>query len=205
MKVLKPLFLAGILAFATSANAFVIFENFTLTPFDTHIELRWETTTEAENSHFLVERSFNGTDWFLLTEVPGADVNFNDSTVFYGHADMSPLPGENHYRITAVDNFGNEQLHEYVLFFDYTTMTVCDFIVYPNPADDYLLMYFEDCPPAQWTVQIVSYNGFSMMGQPLDYQAFLQLDVSGLPSGNYLVIVSRPGIKTDIKKQVYIN
>ena len=201
MKTLKPLFLAATLAFASSANAHAIIDEFTLTAFDDQIDLTWITYVEVENAYFSVQRSFNGNDWFEIGQVAGADNS--DTIVNYGFVDLEPLPGENHYRLIAVDNYGNEEVYEMVLFHDYTPLTVCDFIVYPNPADEYLLMYFEDCPPNRWMIQIVSPNGFGTMAMPADFQDFLQLDVSLWPTGIYMIIVRSKGLL--IQKQVFIN
>jgi hypothetical protein len=200
---LKGIMVAAAIALTSAANANVAYGEFNLTAYDNAIDLRWQSMTEDQNAYFRIERSFNGTDWFVIGTVPGSGTTFDPNAYLF--TDAAPLPGKNYYRIMDVDSSGNEFVGP-TMFHDYTTMTVCDFVVYPNPADNYLLMYWEDCPPAaEWTVRLVSQSGHSMMTQVTDGSQFLQLDVTSFPTGLYKVAVTQRGSRITLKKSVYIN
>lgn len=202
---LKSILVVAAVVLTSAANAAVSYGEGNVTAYDNSIDLRWQTLDEAQNASFRIERSFNGTDWFTVGTLAGQGTAVGPFDYIF--TDLQPLPGKNYYRVIDIDSSGNEFLAPLgILFHDYTTMTVCDFIVYPNPADSYLLLYFEDCPPSnQWMVRIVSQSGWSSMYQVTDGSQFLQIDVSSFPTGLYKVTMTQRGSKTVIKKTVYIN
>jgi hypothetical protein len=200
---LKSVLAVAAIAMTSAANANITFGEFNLTAYDNSIELRWQTLSEFNSSTIRVERSFNGIDWFDLVTVPAA--GDSPDPIDYYYADLSPLPGKNFYRLIAIDSLGNEVVGPTVMH-DYTTMSVCDVVVYPNPADDNLLIYWEDCPAElRWRVSIISQQGFSMIAGVNNGAQFLQMDVSNFPTGMYKVLIQAQASRTTIKKTVYIN
>lgn len=62
------------------------------------IALNWQTSSEENNSHFIVNRSANGKDFSYLTreEAKGTAANYN-------YVDRLPLKGSNYYQLVQVD------------------------------------------------------------------------------------------------------
>jgi len=198
---LKSALAALALVATTAVSAETVFGPVELSPFDTHIELKWTTMHENQMSHFVVLRSFNSIDWFEIGTLPAAG-NSSDP-IDYLFVDGQPLPGKNYYVVIGVDSQGVEMSGP-VLYHDYDPMTVCDFVVFPNPADDYLLLYWEECVPLQWAYSIRSEFGFTTQAEAPLESSFVQLDVSDLAPGMYLITVTRRGYKQKITRLVYI-
>jgi len=94
-----------------------------------NVELEWVTNTAFKNDYFLVERSADDVNYFVIDEVPAS--GFGDSPQSFTYLDESPLEGENFYRITAVYTDGNDRSSELQLV-NYKSLG--DVSVYPNPA-----------------------------------------------------------------------
>lgn len=67
------------------------------------VKLEWKTEEEVNNSHFVVERSGNGKDFYTVGKVQGSGTPLGSSYSFY---DAAPIRGENFYRLKQVDNDG---------------------------------------------------------------------------------------------------
>jgi hypothetical protein len=69
------------------------------------VYLNWQTDAGVDFSYFVVERSTNGADFTALRQVmaipPGGMLVFN-----YAYTDVSPLKGQDYYRLKMVDNDG---------------------------------------------------------------------------------------------------
>lgn len=65
------------------------------------VDCTWQTATEQDNSHFLVQRSTDMESWTAVGTVPGAGTS--QLPLHYGFTDPAPLPGVSYYRIMQVD------------------------------------------------------------------------------------------------------
>ena len=92
--------------------------------------LNWTTSCESNSSHFLIERSSNGTDFKSIASVKGAG---NCSTITkYQTADENPGYGNNYYRLVAVDYDGKIKIHGTVLIKNQAGPLSMG--IYPNPS-----------------------------------------------------------------------
>ncbi|MCB0838547.1 MAG: T9SS type A sorting domain-containing protein [Bacteroidetes bacterium] len=66
-----------------------------------NIILNWETATELNNSHFVVEKTVDGVTFDDLATLSGAGTS--QYTLHYSFVDHNPVPGVNYYRIKQVD------------------------------------------------------------------------------------------------------
>jgi|GEM_PF-5133930 len=94
-----------------------------------HVAISWSTATETNNEKFIVEKSRNATDWFLLDELKGQ--GNSNKVVNYELTDRKLANGTTYYRLTQVDFDGKQMTYN-------TLSTTCEgtetMIVYPNPA-----------------------------------------------------------------------
>lgn len=97
---------------------------------DLHIDLSWQTASEINNSHFIIEKSTNGIDFEFLSQINGA----GNSTIalVYNCKDESPEIGINYYRLKSVD-FNSVSKIEGIVAVNYNKF---DFSFYPNPFKD---------------------------------------------------------------------
>ncbi len=105
------------------------------------VENSWTTANEVNVSHFNIQRSTNGTDFFTI----GTMAAKNSSTNHYEFLD-NLLPTANepklYYRIQSIDKDGKVQ---YSLIRQINTKGLTpSFVIYPNPAKDYINIVAQD-------------------------------------------------------------
>ncbi|MBU0488210.1 MAG: hypothetical protein KKD31_09715, partial [Bacteroidetes bacterium] len=64
------------------------------------ITLQWKTATETNNSHFTVEKSDNGSNFSMVSTIPGAGTS-NSIIEYFAYDDY--LPGFDYYRLSQTD------------------------------------------------------------------------------------------------------
>lgn len=76
-------------------------------------ELKWVTKSEAANNYFMLERSAEGQYWEEIAQISA--LGNSASEMQYSYLDEHWTPGMNYYRLTEVDNNGNQKtLHQIV-------------------------------------------------------------------------------------------
>lgn len=171
----------------TSAQTILPIEliGFQAVPVGARIDLMWITASERNNDHFTVERSADGSDWVALMQVPGA-VN-SQTQLRYQVEDPSPLPGTSFYRLRQTDPDGASTVSEMVSvdFARYGS----GIMVYPNPARDRATVIYDEAMGAV-SITLVNALGQSISVDAVRMQGRVELDLSGIHEGMYLVKVS---------------
>ena len=72
------------------------------------ILLNWQTASEMNNDHFVVERSADGENFEELFSVTGK--RFSSETSDYFGIDRYPFPSTNYYRLKQVDVDGHTEI-----------------------------------------------------------------------------------------------
>lgn len=171
----------------TSAQTILPIElvSFQAVPVGARIDLTWMTASERNNDHFTVERSADGVDWLALLTVPGA---LNSQTpVRYAGEDPNPLPGTSYYRLRQTDVDGASTVSDMVAV--EFALLGSGMLIYPNPVRDRATVLHDD---AMGTVMIALVNGLgqSIAIDPVRMQGRVELDLSAVPEGMYLVVLS---------------
>jgi hypothetical protein len=99
-----------------------------------HVKLDWKTAWERNNSHFVIERSYNAKTFVQIGQVEGK--NDSDEESVYSFIDTNPGGGINYYRLRSVDftDGGLDKSYSKVISVD---MPGSDqLVVYPNPIKD---------------------------------------------------------------------
>ena len=73
------------------------------------VALRWETASETNNSHFLVQRRTADHNWQQIDSVPGHGTSVIPHR--YTSTDAHPKDGYNYYRLKQVDRDGSYEYH----------------------------------------------------------------------------------------------
>lgn len=152
---------------------------------DQGIKLEWVTALEIENDFFSIERRNQDEDWQPIGKVKGQGTT--DSPTSYSFVDNNPANGSNVYRIRQVDFDGG---------FDYSRQIEVSFLsedltVYPNPTYDKINI------SGVTDLKFIQIELFSTTGQllkseikKLNGSAYnINLDISELPEGNYILRV----------------
>ncbi|MCI4670431.1 MAG: T9SS type A sorting domain-containing protein [Bacteroidia bacterium] len=116
------------------------------------ILLEWETAFEVNNKGFSIERSIDSKLWTSLQFVPGKGNSDTDQN--YSFVDVSPIGGNNYYRIKQIDFNGSftysriimakhEPLQNYIQVFPNPSNGVIKFQV-DNVSSEKLNLYISD-------------------------------------------------------------
>lgn len=94
--------------------------------------LYWQTATEKNNKHFVVERSDDGLNFKEIGNIEGKG---NSRVInFYEFFDNDPLYGNNYYRLKQVDFDGAYEYHRLVVL--NSELKNDQLNVFPNPSPD---------------------------------------------------------------------
>jgi hypothetical protein len=144
------------------------------------VENFWATTNEVNVSHFNIQRSNDGINFYTIQKTAAKNNSYN----VYSFVDGQPLAGTSYYRLECVDKDGKTTYSKMLsIAVSYKPLAVS---IYPNPAKS--------------KVSIVSSNGIhelsitDLVGRTLLKKQFNQLnnaelDIASLPKGIYLLKV----------------
>ncbi|MGG7662678.1 C25 family cysteine peptidase [Dyadobacter sp. BHUBP1] len=167
----------------------------------TKVEVTWKTASERNNSHFIVERSYNARNFEEIGRVEGK--GDSNSEVSYSFTDSKPLAGTSYYRLKQVDfdsvvegsvQKGEETLSRIVsVELDKTSaMSVA-----PNPSIEYFEIKL-DVPTKISKWRLVDINGRLVK----DNGTGSRVDLSNLSPGEYIIEVVTVNGDKYIKKVI---
>ena len=151
-----------------------------------HIAIRWETATETNNSHFMIERSKDAIDWNDWKMVDGA--GNSNSIVRYEEVDFYPYAGNTYYRLKQVDFDGTETYYDPVTALIENTGGIIS--LYPNPSDgDVTFQIAGDLNINE--VRISDATGKVVLEENIEFEnSNWKKDLSNLPKGIFMVNIT---------------
>ncbi|MFB9294249.1 T9SS type A sorting domain-containing protein [Persicitalea jodogahamensis] len=154
--------------------------------------LSWSTAEEVNSERFEVEHSLNGKSWRMIGQV-AAEGN-SKNTQWYSFTDVNPANGSNLYRLRMVDRDGTFYYSRIKsLEFDINIETA----LYPNPVAERLLLKTDDLSKIS---RVELYNAMGVAVIHTESVSDTGLDVKSLPTGLYVVKVTRTNGSTDTFK-----
>ena len=138
--------------------------------------LSWQTATELNTSHFIIQHSPDGSSYTEIGTVKAIGIGGNS----YSFTDAHPSDGINYYRLQSVDKDGSFSYSKVVsvsLTTNHSSLTT----IYPNPAKDNVTIRGN---------HIASVQVIDNMGRVVKVVSFKDvtnpvLSVSSLPAGVY--------------------
>jgi len=100
--------------------------------------LSWSTASETNNEFFTIEKSSDCKNWIFVADIAGA--GNSNQIIDYSYTDKHPLPGTSYYRIKQTDFDGKNLCFAPVSVNCIGELQQQDIFVYPNPADDYVIV-----------------------------------------------------------------
>jgi hypothetical protein len=163
--------------------------NFTGKKTNSDIQLNWKVASESDNQKFILERSNDGKVFEKLGEIYSkGNTNIN---VEYSFKDISPLKGDNYYKLFQTDNNGTTKfLGITVLNFDFSPVNV---VAYPNPACNIIKIKLEVLYSADVRIELVSSTGNKVLDKRvkgINEHNEINLDVSKVPRGLYILVIN---------------
>ncbi|WP_114781789.1 T9SS type A sorting domain-containing protein [Botryobacter ruber] len=154
-------------------------------------QLSWATATEDNSSHFVVERSGNGSNFTAIATLQAAGLSRQQILYTYADKASATLTGTHYYRLKQVDLDGTFE-YSFMIALDNQAAARAGIIAYPNPFTDALTLAL----PRGTTAETAEVLLTTLEGKIL-YQARMTLPdgeknivLTGLPvisAGLYLV------------------
>ncbi len=167
---------------------------FNATALDETVLLSWQTASEVNNSHFVLERSKEGLTWESISTIPGSG---NSNTILsYQHFDLDPFKARSYYRLKQVDYDG-----EYA----YSDVRVIDFdnelnvTITPNPTRSVLSVNLKWSSGVK-TIELSDMKGVRLYHKQAGDQTTFNIDVSQYSPGIYILQIRGDHGKVETRK-----
>ncbi|MDG1045213.1 MAG: T9SS type A sorting domain-containing protein, partial [Bacteroidia bacterium] len=154
-------------------------------------QLNWVTASEINNSHFEIERSYDGITFEIVGEVAGNGNSQHQIEYSYLDEGISLMENTVFYRLKQVDFDGaSEYSHIRVVRFDELGSGI-HLSAYPNPTTDELIVMvsLNDCLPYQ--IEITNLQGAKVHQENhANLNGIHKLNTSEWKSGMYILKVA---------------
>jgi hypothetical protein len=147
--------------------------------------LKWQTATEQNSSHFVVQHSTDGLTWHGIGTVKAAGESQVIQNYQFLHA--SPVIGVNYYRLIETDIDGKQQISKVL---PVETGIPLSMRMSPNPARDWVFLQTNGSGLA--TVSVYTAGGQLMLRKTFNGNN-ARLSLSSLPAGLYHMVVGQDG------------
>lgn len=147
--------------------------------------LSWSTSEESNSDYFDVQRSGDGKAWEKLKTV--AAKGESSVEVHYSAVDDSPMGGNNLYRLKMVDKDGTFAFSK-IQSVEFDDLKA-GYTLFPNPVSDKLNFKSTEDWNSVSSIKIYNTQGVEVYASPL--VPVKEIDVKNLPSGTYVVKLSR--------------
>jgi hypothetical protein len=154
-------------------------------------KLAWTTESETNNKGFNIERASDEGEF----EVVGFVESNHNSTVKrdYTFTDKtSPRNGNYKYRLNAIDYDGKNTLSD-IVSQSFNCFSEVEVSLFPNPAVDKVVVYFEDKETENYDANIIDKSGKSAMKTTVKSNVRNYVSVGNLPEGIYMFQIERNG------------
>lgn len=123
------------------------------------VHIYWETATETNSSHFIIEKSYNGLQWTIYTEVQAAG---NSSVANrYELTDVDyQFTSTTYYRLKQVDFNGNYRYYSPLsVVCEEGLSNLTDIILFPNPTYDDINITFNSLIEGPAQARLIDQTG----------------------------------------------
>jgi len=114
------------------------------------VNLRWATSSELNNDHFLIERSKDGLEFFPFKVVQGSGTV--NSVSYYSTEDLSPMRGKSYYRLSQIDYDGTQEAFEPIMI--KLGELESKYRIFPNPAVDGITIQLGKEPESEMIIEL---------------------------------------------------
>lgn len=148
------------------------------------VNVEWKTASETNNSHFILERSYNGKNFEMLARIEGKGTTLEESS--YDYLDNDPLPGTSYYRLKQVDvatvdadgkEIEGKSVYSRIVSVERKGTSLLT--VYPNPSSDVFNIKLDAA------VKLSKWSVLDNMGKERKSGVGNKADLSSLPTGSY--------------------
>lgn len=159
------------------------------------VEINWQTASEINNDYFTIERSLDAVNWSAIAQIEA--YGNSNSVINYSYLDKFPLKNTSYYRLKQTDFDGAYSYSKLEVVENTSKSNIAE--IYPNPAYNTIIITNKDIAIAD--INFYSINGENMLPfiSISNNYNFIQLNVSHLKQGVYLLKIGDESTKI-IKK-----
>ena len=175
----------------------VNFTSFYISKSGQNIQLTWSTDKEIDNSHFDVERSFNGTLWERISTMLSAGIGNNTNNYTYNDKNISnPVV---YYRLRQVDLNGRSVYSSIKMI--RMSETIAPIKIYG--FDKNVVIDFNTAVKSKVTVSVINNSGQIISQKSYTNPSYkINLNCSNIANGAYIIQVSDNKGWSEVKKLI---
>ncbi|MEO7045543.1 MAG: T9SS type A sorting domain-containing protein, partial [Ferruginibacter sp.] len=167
------------------------------------VEIKWNVDNELNIENYILERSGDGGDFIEIGQT--ATTGNNTNMITYHSLDVSPLRGNNFYRVCAVNMDGAKQYSSVVkINMDKNFKGIS---IYPNPVikNGLVTMSFQNMDKNKYSVKLYNRQGQCIMARSVEHSGGNSTQTISLPriaTGSYIIVVSTTNMT--FEKQILV-
>lgn len=167
---------------------------------DNGVEIIWETESEYNSSHFILEYSRDGEEWSIIN-MQSAAINSTVQNI-YSYKDEQAISGNNYYRLTQIDIDGSSETYD-IINVNCEGSTSSYFTVYPNPSDGNIHIILNDKRIiGEASIQIIDTKGNVILTKPIEVKNGINMYIldQEISTGIYYINILNGATSTRIVK-----
>lgn len=153
-----------------------------------HAMLEWETASEVNSSHFLLERSTDAKNWSMVAKITSAHNTLIPQQ--YSYRDYNLTSGIYYYRLKMVDLDDTYRFSEIEKIY-YNKLIEDDLLLRPNPFHESISLIFPYRTEGEITISLINILGNKVAEYKKEVisSELLQLDLKHLATGTYFMSI----------------
>jgi hypothetical protein len=149
----------------------------------------WTTSSEQNNSHFVLQKSYDGEHWHTLEEIDGAGNSTN--LLHYHFLDRENCPSICYYQLKQVDYDGKFELSK-TISIENKSLAETGLKIYPDPVGNHAILDYYADEAFEFQLEIYSINGSIIAESKLEAVKGLnsfELNTADFSTGVYVVVI----------------
>ena len=168
--------------------------------FENSVELFWQTESEQNSSHFILEHSRTGEDWDIIDSQNAAE--FSNETIEYYYFHNNVSSGNNYYRLNQIDTDGTMQTFN-ILNVNCENNASSYFTIYPNPSNGNIHLVLNDQQIiGEASIRVIDAKGNIVLKKPIEVKNGINMYMldEEISSGIYYINIMNGATTTKIVK-----
>ena len=164
------------------------------------VEIMWQTESEYNSSHFILEYSRDGEEWSIIN-MQDAALNSNEQ-ISYFFFDENAVSGNNYYRLTQTDVDGTTETFN-IINVNCENNTSSYFTIYPNPSDGNIHLILNDQRIiGEASIRVIDTKGNVVLKKPIEVKNGINMYIldEEISSGIYYINIMNGATTTKIVK-----
>jgi len=167
---------------------------------DNGVEIMWQTESEYNSSHFILEYSRDGEEWAIIN-MQDAALNSNEQ-ISYFFFDENAVSGNNYYRLTQTDIDGATETFN-IINVNCENNESSYFTIYPNPSDGNIHLILNDQRIiGEASIRVLDTKGNVVLKKPVEVKNGINMYIldEEISSGIYYINIMNGALTTKIVK-----